>query len=51
MEDLGLGNNFNKFNRVLAENEHEVGNYWKRETSYTGTTTVKKDSHICLSMI
>ena len=42
MEDFGLGNNFNKFNRVLAENEHEVGNYWKRETSCTGKTTVKK---------
>jgi len=42
IENFGLGNNFNnKFNRVLAENEHEVGNYWKRETSFTGNFSVE----------
>ena len=35
--DLGLGADFDKkFSRVLATNEHLAGNYWKRQTSYTG---------------
>ena len=37
VEDLTLGSDFDKkFTRVLATNEHKAGNYWKRETSYTG---------------
>jgi hypothetical protein len=37
VEDLTLGSDFDKkFTRILATNEHKAGNYWKRETSYTG---------------
>ena len=37
IEELGLGSDYNKkLSRVLAGNEHEAGNYWKRENSYTG---------------
>ena len=37
VEDLTLGSDFDKkFTRVLATNEHKAGNYWKRESSYTG---------------
>ena len=37
VETFGLGDNFDKkFTRVLATTEHKAGNYWKRETSYTG---------------
>ena len=37
IEELGLGSDYSKkLSRVLAVNEHEAGNYWKRENSYTG---------------
>ena len=37
VEDLGLGTGFNKkLTRILATNEDEAGNYWKRKTAFTG---------------
>ena len=37
VENYGLGEDFHKrFTRSLATTEHKAGNYWKRETSYTG---------------